>query len=203
MTSSKAHPGGGKIKDRGNPVLSQEAVKLLKTQDAGYLKTMAQSTRKARERLEQECTLSAATARVVQDNKPGPSPNTHMLFVETNEDQRRFKAQGTLQSRKSELHSIDESSLMEQDDSTDIDEDPKSRQVSGEEISDLRTKRTLRKQRERGRQARISRLKLLQLRERDLFAAEQELELQRARMSNSVGGVNKAGVKWKIRERKR
>jgi U3 small nucleolar RNA-associated protein 11 len=33
--------------------------------------------------------------------------------------------------------------------------------------------------------------------------AEEELEKQRAKMSNTVGGTNKDGVKFKIRERKK
>jgi len=33
--------------------------------------------------------------------------------------------------------------------------------------------------------------------------AEQELDLQRAKMNNSVGGVNKNGLQFKIRQRKR
>ena len=44
---------------------------------------------------------------------------------------------------------------------------------------------------------------MVKKKERELAAAEEELEKQRAKMSNSVGGVNKNGVKFKIRERKR
>lgn len=35
------------------------------------------------------------------------------------------------------------------------------------------------------------------------MVAERELELQRAKLSNSIGGVTKAGFKWKVRERKK
>jgi len=51
-----------------------------------------------------------------------------------------------------------------------------------------------------------SQLKMLQAlkkREQELTAGLQELNLQRAKMSNSIGGVNKNGVKFKMRERKR
>ena len=37
----------------------------------------------------------------------------------------------------------------------------------------------------------------------DLAAAESALDLERARMSNSICGVTKNGVKFKVRERKR
>ena len=56
------------------------------------------------------------------------------------------------------------------------------------------------------RSAALARLRLLEAikrRERELVTAEQELDLQRAKMSNSIGGLNKKGVKFKIRERKR
>ena len=49
----------------------------------------------------------------------------------------------------------------------------------------------------------MSRLRALKKRESELVAAEEELELQRAKMNNTVGGVNKNGVKFKVRERKR
>ena len=52
MMSSSTHDGGRRVADRGNKALSTEVVKLLKTQDAAYLRTVAQTTRRARERRE-------------------------------------------------------------------------------------------------------------------------------------------------------
>lgn len=66
-----------------------------------------------------------------------------------------------------------------------------------------KNERRLQKLRKRAQEGRLSRLKLLKIREKELLAAERELELQRARMSNSIGGVTKAGFKWKVRERKK
>jgi U3 small nucleolar RNA-associated protein 11 len=37
----------------------------------------------------------------------------------------------------------------------------------------------------------------------EIQTAEKELDWQRSKMDNSVGGTNKDGIKWKIRERKR
>lgn len=54
-----------------------------------------------------------------------------------------------------------------------------------------------------GQEKRLERLKALVAREEELMLAERELELQRAKMANNIGGVNKEGVKFKIRERKR
>lgn len=72
-----------------------------------------------------------------------------------------------------------------------------------EDLSNLKNQRRLQKLRKRAQAGRLSRLKLLKIREKELLAAERELELQRAKMSNSVGGVSKAGFKWKVRERKK
>ena len=71
------------------------------------------------------------------------------------------------------------------------------------EAATLRQARIDRKRRKREREAQLSRLNALRSREKELLVAEQELAHQRAKMSNSIGGVNKAGVKFKIRERKR
>jgi U3 small nucleolar RNA-associated protein 11 len=46
-------------------------------------------------------------------------------------------------------------------------------------------------------------LKALLKRENELASAERELNLQRAKMTNTIGGMNKNGVKYKIRDRKR
>lgn len=63
--------------------------------------------------------------------------------------------------------------------------------------------RKFRKDRERAQSRTESKLQAAKKRERELAAAEEELDAQRAKMNNTVGGVNKNGVKFKIRERKR
>ena len=59
------------------------------------------------------------------------------------------------------------------------------------------------KTRSRAQSRTAFRLQMVKKKERELVAAEEELEKQRAKMTSSVGGVNKNGVKFKIRERKR
>lgn len=61
----------------------------------------------------------------------------------------------------------------------------------------------LRKQCRKEQDARRSKLAALKAREKDLIEAENELDLQRAKMSNSVGGTTKGGAKWRVRERKK
>ncbi len=82
---------GRRVGDRGNTALSMETVKLLKTQDAGYLRTMLQVTKKEREKLEQEVVVDAGEGselRVLKDRE-GRS-GKHTVFVESKDEQREF-----------------------------------------------------------------------------------------------------------------
>lgn len=84
MIRARAHDKGQKVADRGNPVLSHDAVKLLKTQDAGYLKTIAQTTRKKRERLEEEILVQEG----LKGLKGQQDGRKHLIFVESKEEQK-------------------------------------------------------------------------------------------------------------------
>ena len=218
MARSKAHDRGQRVADRGNPVLSHEAVKLLKTQDAGYLRTMAQQTRKMRERLEQEYIIRDGGDDDEEDldEQPEKARNRHLLFVDSFQEQKQFYTRSFSGSRTAEHDPPDDFSGIERENSQEAEgksdlgqsQTRHQRKIDGfdgavMEDSAFVRDRALRKKRRRAQEARTSRLKLLKLREKNLLAAEQELELQRAKMSNSVGGVNKAGVKWKIRQRKK
>ena len=46
-------------------------------------------------------------------------------------------------------------------------------------------------------------MEVLKKRQKEILAAADALELQRAKMAGSLGGTNKNGVKFKIRERKK
>lgn len=85
------------------------------------------------------------------------------------------------------------------DDAMDEDSDEDS-----DEIEDLQAKK-LRKQREKNIEKLESKLDTARERLKALAEAEEALDLQRAKMtkSPSVGGINKQGVKFKVRERKR
>ena len=214
MYSNKTHDRGQKLASRGNTVLSHDAVKLLKTQDAGYLRTMAQQTRKAREKLEKGYVLKEGNGVEVH----GRRSNSHgelVVYVESKEEQEasgagrgvqnsvspsnvsRIASEGITDSEKIHVKSLENQN----------EETANPAQISGKilkaEVAALKKARILRKQRKRDREAQLSRLKALETREKDLLAAGEELALQRAKMSHSVGGVNRAGVKFKVRERKR
>jgi U3 small nucleolar RNA-associated protein 11 len=152
MMSSKTKDGI-RLGDRGNKALSHDVVLLLKTQDAGYLRTMLQQTRLERRKLEKAVTLTAGL---------------HGSSVED--------------ARKVFVDSAEELAY-----ATDV-EDSGGGSEEGPALSAAEPEK---------------RLKALITREKELMLAEQELERQRGKMSNSIGGVNKNGVKFKVRERKR
>jgi U3 small nucleolar RNA-associated protein 11 len=149
--------------DRGNEVLSQDAVRLYKTQDLGYVRTMRNKALKEVEALEK------TTKGIKAEGKK-------IVFVDEEEQKRAA-----------------ENVPMEVDSEDEEEED-----ISTEEQD-----RRLSKQREAAK----TQAKLTVARERlkALTDAELALELQRAKMAKSptVGGISKAGVKYKVRERKR
>ena len=97
------------------------------------------------------------------------------------------------------------------DDASEEDEDaaprPQKKTPSAKKIKEAEDKakalKKFEKTRSRAQSRTAFRLQMVRKKERELVAAEEELEKQRAKMNSSVGGVNKNGVKFKIRERKR
>ena len=149
--------------DRGNAVLSQEASRLFKTQDLGYVRTMRNMTQKEVDDLER---------RVAGIRGEGKK----IIFVEDeNEQEERM-------GRDVDMDDEDE-------DEEPVDQEAKKlRKLQEKEADKLESKLTVARER----------LKVL-------AEAEEALDLQRAKMAKSptVGGINKNGVKFKVRERKR
>lgn len=205
MLSSKVDRHGKKVADRGNPVLTPDVVKLLKTQDAGYIRTMLQMVRKEREELEQKLVLEEGEVRAVK-NGGRVVQGKHRVFVDDEEEQRNFDPDSWF-GRGEEMPGRDDAEDNEDEDDEDEIETtrPKSmskKQIEAEELA-KRQKRALDRTRYKARSNTAFRLEAVKRREKELAAAEDELDLQRAKMSRTVGGVNKHGVKFKIRERKR
>lgn len=205
MMSSRTDSKGLKVVDRGNKSLSVDTVKLLKTQDAGYLSTMVQKTRKARGKLEQQVILGKGgkenIVKLANDAYNLSNPK-HIIYVGSTEEQKSFNSD-----RKSSY-----TRTAKEDFEVDVDEEanpvakrsaPTSKKAIEAQAELLKAQLKLRKQRRKYQDTYKSQLDALKKRERDLMAAEHELELQRAKMSGSVGGVTKAGIKWKVRQRKR
>lgn len=211
MMSSKVDKEGKKVADRGNKALSTDVVKLLKTQDAGYIRTLLQMTRKEREELEEQLVLEEqGDVKALKDGER-KKRNKHRVFVENEEQQENFDPDTWFgrgqelpgRTAEPEYHEDLQAELSEDD----YDNAPRSKTLSKKQIEAQelakREARKFRKDRERAISRSVSKLASLKMREQELAAAEQELELQRAKMNHTVGGVNKHGVKFKIRERKR
>ncbi|PSN67137.1 U3 small nucleolar RNA-associated protein 11 [Corynespora cassiicola Philippines] len=192
MMSSTVDSKGRKVADRGNKALSMDVVKLLKTQDAGYIRTMLQMVRKEREELEQKIVVDEDEARALKDGDYGKTAK-RTVYVGDKAEQEEFNADSCHATKKSEA--VDEEQLSRP---RKLTKKQREAQIQAE-----KEKASLMKKRERALERAAAHLEALKARERDLVAAEEELEQQRAKMNNTVGGVNKHGVKFKIRERKR
>ena len=195
MMSSRTK-NGIKIGDRGNKALSQDVVRLLKTQDVGYIRTMLQKTRKERERLEMEVQLE-------KGGKFAPLKDTGGEDDEWEDDDVSTNKISFADSK------ADQSRILQHDaDESDDEAGPElEKKLSRKEAEAKRQEEIAkgRAQKKRARQQDVRRelLEAVRKRENDLMLAEQELDLQRAKMNNSVGGVNKNGLQFKIRQRKR
>lgn len=209
MMSSKVDKQGKKVAERGNKPLSMEVVKLLKTQDAGYIRTMLQMARKEREELEQKLIMEEqGEVRALKDGDAARR-RKHRVYVENEEEQQEFDPD-TWFGRGEEIPAAtNDADNHWTDTSEDEDEGnaPRPKTLSKKKLEAQETARRearkFRKDRERAQSRTASKLLAAKKRERELVAADEELEAQRARMNNTVGGVNKNGVKFKIRERKR
>ena len=213
--SSRTRDGGQRVAERGNQALSQDAVRLLKTQDAGYLRTAAQRTRKLREKVEQAISIGDDDHGSDQrhHHQSGQVARTHLAFAETRADQENWDTKASPASRSKASYSFALGSRDDNEDNVDDSEthsedrpgpDQKPSIEHPTSSPDLREARAVRKRRKRQREARSNTLEALRKREDDLRAAERELDAQRARMNNrSVLSVNKRGVRFKARQRKR
>ena len=201
---------GRKLASRQNPVLDQDVVKLLKTQDAGYVATMLQKTKRSQARLVQDFVLNDGKGVQLLSAISSQKKEGHMIFVDSTEQQRQYRPEGKAASRQGSTSILkDPSRNMEEDDSdgvprTCLPQEPSVARRAGksDEIASKYDK-VLRKYRRKEQDARKSKLAAMNTREKDLVEAKHELDLQRAKMSNNVGGTTSFGFKWKVRERKK
>lgn len=199
--------------------LSHEAIKLLKTQDKGYLRTVGERTRREIERLEREVQLQNGMSESLGekplmeeqahdeferfdddldgldfDAPPQPKRPRKVVFADDKSDQRAMKKQRTSSGEDEPRKGKDELSPPKPR------RTPKQIAAQRQVLADARRARKLR---ERTAEARQHKLTALRKQFAEIETAERELDWQRGKMDNSVGGTNKNGVKWKIRERKR
>lgn len=194
---SRAAPGGrlsrgrrwtGTVDgDRGNTALSVDAARLLKTQDAGYLRTARNVAAREARRLEERAVLAAQFAG---------ETGVDMEDDEEEDDEDELEA-GRTRTRRAQPRKIvfvDPADLDGIDDDGDRNPDGGATGPDGEANGPAEKAARLRRKLQSARK-----------RLRALTDAETELDLQRARMAKTptVGGVTKRGRKFKIRERKR
>ena len=219
MLSSSVDKRGLKVADRGNEALSTDVVKLLKTQDAAYIRTVLQQVRRERARLEDKLVLEeAGEVKTVRDGKESRQ-GVHRVFVGDEGEQEEFDADAWFGQGKSMPTASTPEVPREWESESDNDDDdaseedegaalrPQKKTPSAKKIKEAEDKakalKKFEKTRSRAQSRTAFRLQMVRKKERELVAAEEELEKQRAKMNSSVGGVNKNGVKFKIRERKR
>ncbi|KAH0536501.1 hypothetical protein FGG08_006626 [Glutinoglossum americanum] len=211
MMRNKTNRGGQFVADRGNVALSQDAVRLLKTQDIGYLRTMAQIEKRKKRKLQVAFAMGEASG-----NSPGELlgkgdgiDGKRIVFVESEEEQRasdtrEYFGVGAAVPGIQKLHA----EAGPEDERTQVGKPTGSRQsrrATERELRAVMEERARRKETLCAQEARGKMLEAVKMREHELIAAERELELQRARMGKTAnaGGTSKGGIKWKCRERKR
>jgi U3 small nucleolar RNA-associated protein 11 len=178
---SNQSQGGVKVAKRGeengSKVLSRDVVGLMKTQDVGYLRTVLQQTRREREKLGRE----VISGDVGVKTQVGQSAGKRVVFGDDGEQ----VIARPLQTAEEDAEEDDE--WLSED-----DEDQSVQSLIPEE-----------QRRRRKQETRRRKLHSLEDREQDLATALREAEDQRARMSGTIGGVNKKGVKFRVRSRRR
>lgn len=207
MMSSTVDSKGRKVQDRGNKALSQEVVKLLKTQDAAYIRTMLQMVRKERQRLEEKILLEGEDVKPLGKDEDEVKKGRHLVYVADRDEQKKLKDDEWFGKGGEWRHKEQKFAATSLDGEEEDEEEVKPKKLSKKEqeaqLLAEKEQRALKKQRERTKERIAIHLEAVKNRERELMTAENELEKQRAKMNNTIGGVNKNGVKFKLRERKR
>jgi U3 small nucleolar RNA-associated protein 11 len=203
--------------------LNHDAIKLLKTQDAGYLRTVGERVRRAMEKVEEELRVQEGIRELIGEKDEDEKKNgedddddfgfdfdevekkpRRLVFADDREEQRTLKralGSGSESEGEDEDEEAGEASFGALQ--KEQQQKKKSRKELEAEKQALYAERRARKMKKRALEWKQNKLKALQKQHADITAAERALDLQRAKMSNSVGGVNKNGLKFKIRERKR
>lgn len=213
LSADKARAGKhGRADEQANR-LSHDAVKLLKSQDAGYLRVVAGIGRREIGKLEEVVGMSMAQGGGKKILFVDDDVMTEIMHGSAG------KREGLDNQGAGDLEGKDEGSGLGPENlglKIDTTRQPdlaeasalstasrKSKKAIAAEHDAMRELRAARKRRKRVAELRIRKLEALKKRQREVMAAADELDLQRAKMARTVGGVNKDGVKWRIRERKR
>jgi U3 small nucleolar RNA-associated protein 11 len=208
LSANKAEAGKHGRGDTQVNRLSHDAVKLLKSQDAGYLRVVAGRGRKEVEMLEESVGMEGVEGRAKK-----------VVFVDGDENltdspvkRRKIEMSPAESLARHESKPYSGTENLEPSGDTGADDfgsslvkstSPKSKKALVAQRDALRDLRAARKRRKRLAEMRVAKLEALKKRQKDIMAAADDLESQRAKMARTVGGVNNDGVRWRIRERKR
>lgn len=182
--------------DRGNKSMAVDVVRLLKTQDIGYVRTMRSVVKKDVDRLREQVVFASEGAPVEDDDDDeefdfgaGPVRPKKIVFVEEGE---------------APLAEDEENDEMDVEDEDDVEEgdfegfdDDKDGDDADTETEAARKAKNLKRLR--------AELAVAETKLKALVQAERELEVQQAKMAKTAtsGGTTKKGQKIMVRTRKR
>lgn len=183
--------------DRGNKALDTDTVRLLKTQDLGYLRTMRNVVAKEVKELEEKAVITGAFAGIDTNEDSDDEDDFD------SDDEAPPKSKAPSKPKKiifaDSVEEVDEKlpEPEEEDDDVDMSDD------DFEKFEKEKDPQTLKREENAERLRR--KLQNAKKKLKALTDAENELEMQRARMAKTatVGGITKSGKKIKVRERKR
>ena len=179
--------------------LSHDAVKLLKTQDQGYLRVVTGRGRRELGRVREELGLmhGAKGKRIVFEEPTvegkGKKRNVEGEVLED------INSNGQL---VEDVAGSDTGMMEAETEKVPPTKPPTKKQLVAEKDASARL-RAERRRRKKLQEIRANKLVMLKKRQRDIMAAADQLDLQRAKMAKTIGGTNKSGVTFKVRERKR
>ncbi|KAF2717909.1 U3 small nucleolar RNA-associated protein 11 [Polychaeton citri CBS 116435] len=191
----------------GGTVLSQDVVKLMKTQDVGYLRTVLQQTKRERSRVERD--VIAGDVGITTKSPSGGAGRT--VFDEDGQVVQTSNQSRSEDSDDDNQEDFDITALAQMagfdpmaplDDGSEEDESASGK----DEATDVplsKEKRAAAKKKRSHQDAKRRYLEALEDRERDIQRALAEVEEQRAKMNGTTGGVNKNGTKFRVRQRRK
>ncbi|KAI0409915.1 U3 small nucleolar RNA-associated protein 11 [Xylaria palmicola] len=195
--------------DRGNKSLDVDVVRLLKTQDMAYVRTVRNVAMKEVRALEERVIALGGDPDNLLDEDEADGDDFDFDFGDDDDDEPAAKKKKKSTQKNKKIVFADgedeREERIQQDVEQDEDEDGDGDGdgeggPAGENPEKLRTE-----QKQRLLEKLRRRLQGARKKQRVLAQTEQELEIQRARMAKTatVGGVTKSGKKFKVRERKR
>lgn len=179
--------------DRGNKAMDVETVRLLKTQDIGYIRTMRQVVAKEVARLEEQVVLTRGFDKLDEDEDDEDEGSDSEFDFATAPS--RPKAPRKIVFMDDEEQR--EETILDLEDQDDADKTFEGFDDDKKKEEDFERAKALRRLR---RQLENARKKL-----KALTDAEGELEIQRAKMAKTAtsGGTTRKGKKIMVRTRKR